>query len=249
MTRRAPSRIEVSMFPFLSVLCSVIGVLMLFMLAIIATRAVKDQRQTAVAATLPSDGMPISADQRIDDEQYDALRLRLEQLTSKLQQRRSELAELRARITELEDFITFKEDESLDPDLRGLLPGAQLEKPDDVVFVPRKNWTRKKKPRFIEVTSNRYVVHPEQLAFPTGQLHQANSPLQKFLQQADRARGGEYLLFLLHDNGFQAYYDVQMYLASKYRHPTNRTLSRVSTGKEPFSDGWLMISQQQNVGP
>ena len=104
VTRRRATEIEVSMFPFLSVLCAVIGILMLFMIVIISARVME-------AGLVRQDGghdptrLTDLQQAGIDEEHYQAIQERLQQLNVRLQQRRQKYRELHAAHLQLVDLI------------------------------------------------------------------------------------------------------------------------------------------------
>jgi hypothetical protein len=250
VARRRNTKLEVSMFPFLSVLCTVIGVLMLLIVMVVSSRAerVEPERGQSPPPALPPVEATVSHESGLDDQQYQQIMDQILQLAGTLGERQQELLELNQSILELEDLIAAKEDESFEIARgEGLLPGVELEKPEDVAFVPVTNQRVTKQPQYVEVTADAYIAQPGNQQFAAGELQDPNSPLCKFLQQMDQDREKKYLVFLIHPNGVHGYQDIEEYLLEHYPHPEiehRGTLSRIDMGKEPFSRGWQFVRQQ-----
>lgn len=256
MSRRPSSKLETDMFPFMSVLCSIIGVMMLFMLLIISTRVVATEQSEAIALGAPPPPTPPPVQKTpagLSDGEYGRLKSRIEELTRLRDARRQELKEFRDQILEAEDVVSSKEDERLrrSGDDKKVV-GVELDKPVPVDVImsigPKTNKTH----IFVEVKAEGYVVHDGKT--PGGQFHaeadldRQNSALTQFLVGVSRRASREYLVFLLHPNGIPAYYKIRRYLILTFPHPDplmeRSGYSRIDIGLEPFSPGWLLMPQK-----
>lgn len=256
MTRRRTSEVELSMFPFLSVLCVVIGILMLFMIAIIGTRILKAEAVERVAAgRLPGpdgSGGGESAGPSVPDDQHQGLSAEIERLAGRLAAQKNECRELRGLQTQLEDLIEMKRDE-LDG-LAAVAPGGfrsgrALGLPEKVKVVPDTTREVRKKPILVEVTAAGYVVHPEQAEYAVDQLARGDSPLRKFIQRVDAVREREYLLLLVHPNGVTSYKKLRGCLRDNYPEQVRVgvyqvTKTRIDVGVEPFSPDWRVMMER-----
>jgi hypothetical protein len=253
MSRRGAAKLETDMFPFLSVLCSIIGVLMLFLLLIIATRVVAVEQPAAVATApppAPPAPPPVRLQAGLSETEYDRLGRRIAELTVILAERQQELASFRSTVIKAEDMIASKEDEVLRPaGGAGKVVGVELDMPVPVEVRMVQGPKTSKKHVFVEVKAEGYVVHDGQVTkgrpYAVGELGQARSPLQTYLAAMDKRAAKEYLVFLIHPNGTAALRKIQEYLCNTFPHrdPELKAngFSRIETGVEPFSPGWLLV--------
>jgi hypothetical protein len=255
MASRRQSKVECSMFPFLSVLCTLIGVLMLFMLLVVTTRAVDIQESRAEAVPPPPAPPPPPPKRHdpestgVSEETFQRLEQRVKELAATFAQRAAERDALLAKVAELEDVLASKEDEVLERQTgSGKLPGIRLEKPDDVEFVPVKGSSLVKRARFIEVRASELVIQPEGKTHAASEVDQAGSPLRQFLKRMDARREKEYLLFLIHPNGVPLFQRLDAMLRKEFPGKDPQK-SRIDMGYEPFSEGWLLISKQMQGEP
>ena len=117
MSRRVGANPEVNMFPFLSVLCSIIGVLMLFMLMIIASRVVGQQTPAPALGPPPPPPPPVEQlEPGVSEEDYARLDEQIRRQAALLNERVNELQNLKRTVEQLEDLIETKEDENLVPE-------------------------------------------------------------------------------------------------------------------------------------
>src|SRR5690242_14783413 len=98
MPRRV-SRIDINMFPFLSVLCSIIGVLMLFILMILGNRVIGSDQPEPVAA-------PQGEGQQggVSDEELKQLQIEIARLVRELEQSQQQLQEVVSARKELREL-------------------------------------------------------------------------------------------------------------------------------------------------
>ena len=108
MTRRRPAELELSTFPFLSVLCAVIGVLMLIMIVIMATRVIGSEAWPPTAESIT----PQADAPGIDEATYEDLNQQIEALTAQLRERSRKADELRRLHAELVELLEMTHYES-----------------------------------------------------------------------------------------------------------------------------------------
>ena len=243
--RRQRSKIEVSLFPFLSVLCTVIGVLILFIVLVLSTRVVvEDERyqQTETQLGQAQAGQPQSPRHGIDAESFAALERELGRLASLLQQRERERDDLTARLQGLEALIKTRKTELLLP--RALARPKELDRPERVAVVPDASYQVDLRPILVEVSLHGYTVYPERKHFPP--IRKTPSPgqelhvtfekeLVEYLREVDRRKEKEYLVLLVHPNGVEAFNLLRVYLADQ--HP------KLNLGWEPFRRQWILADQ------
>jgi hypothetical protein len=242
MSCRRRSEIEFSMFPFLSVLCAVIGILMLLLIAVMSTRVIATDASmwpggTEEALELQTPG--------ISEEQYEALTGEVEQLGRRLAEcdaRRRQLAQLRAR---LDGLIAGKEDLAQLGPAGMRREGTRLGMPEAVRVVPDPTRTVSKTPILVEVDAFGYTVYPGRTKYAGDELDRGDSPLRRFLDQVDAARQRQYLVLLLHPSGVASYDRLRQFLHGQYGEDVRvggklQRKSRIDLGVEPFSDRWLL---------
>lgn len=240
MSRRR-SEIEFSMFPFLSVLCAVIGILMLLLIAVMSTRVI------ALDASLWPEESSTGSETRsagMSEEQYEALSAEVERLADRLAEcnkRRREAERIRSQI---EDLIAAKEDLQALGSATVRQEGTRLGV-EAVRVIPDPNRKIRKEPILMEVRGTGLVVHPDQQKFAVDELERGDSPLRRFLAEIDAARQQKYLVLLLHPGGVLAYKRLRGFLEEHYGEEVSvgqsqERKSRIDLGVEPFSDSWLL---------
>jgi len=249
MTRRRRSQVEINMFPFLSVLCAVIGILMLFMIVIIATRA---QGRERPAWTPPADPTPSSAESPgLPEEDYEKYLREIGELRARLAERRRRCDELKDQYTRLAEYVRKRRDEDeLGPvGSGGRRLGWELGRPTPVEAVL--DGVPEGDPIPVVIDAEGFTVHPagdihpEMTTYRPQELQQETSPIRQWLQRVDQASDDKYLLLLVKPNGIANYEELHRFLLRNY--PSREApgvLSRIGVGVEPFSKDWLLISQQ-----
>ncbi len=249
MSRRPTSEIELDMFPFLSVLCAVIGILMLFMIIIISTRTTDEAEEESFVTPSSSTDTNESDSEGpgIEKEQYAALDQEILLLTSRLTQRIREYRDLSRSYHELEDAIGEREMGGL-PQIGP--PPTPVGTPVPVIPVLDGEAKVTKTPICIEVKAGIFMVHPEKTEYTVQQLEQPNSPFRKFIRGVDENRSTKYFLLLLHPNGVETHRKLRKYLLKHHNRTFKKdiwsiTVSRIDIGVEPFSRDWLLIPKQE----
>lgn len=249
MPRRRSSGPAVDMFPFLSVLCSVIGVLMLFMMITISTRVIEAEE--------PSDDSPASSQERgvkdgIDAGAYRRLERDVRLQETALAERIQQQKELARRIQFLRRQLRVRKRQLAQARTPPAAP-LRLNQPDKVRLVPDNAATQGKKPVFIEVSIDGYLRQPEKVRYaPLKRLQDGRTLaelrfridprfaafLREMEDQPDR-----FIVFLIHPNGVEAFQNVVLYI---YKHHSVRDgrgglRPRIRYGKEPFSPEWEFV--------
>jgi len=235
--------VEMNLFPFMSVLIALMGVMVFFLIAIVSTRVIGN------AAA----GSSRSRDATIPARQHAELLGQVGRLTALVSQRRQECRQLRWECEQLREDVATRRNELE----MGSAPGAGrtggvvLGEPEGVNMVPDpKGRPITKNPVFVEVQAEKFLVHRQQAEYPAEQLADANSDLRKFLDSVDRARDKEYLILLVHPGGIPAYDRLRACLQEnyakmvQYRNQRIQT-TRIDVGVEPFSPYWEFIAREQ----
>ncbi len=254
---RQRGQTNVDLFPFLSVLCCVIGTMMLLMVTVMSTRVVEADEQV----TEREKGKGANAQEdAIDDSTYDQLSEELDRLAGILAVRLNERDELLASEQRLTALIEEKKDSIMVPPLGGRDP-VELDRPEPVEIVPDASSTVTKDPVYVEVKAEGYLVHREDELYPpvtkSGTMDNprfsAVAGLTRFLTSIDERRDSEYLLLLVHPNGVEALKNLREYLLQDFgeQKQENRglfivswTADRIGVGVEPFSRDWELIVKQ-----
>jgi hypothetical protein len=234
------------MFPFLSVLCTVIGVLVLFIVLVLSTRVVvEDERyqRTVEYDRKARAGRQNVVDQGIDEEAHQVFEAELRRLRDVLAERQAERRELAQELAALEVLLEEKKTDLLLPRPTIVRP-REFDKPLAVNVVPARGYQVKLDPILVEVSSQGYTIHPSHPLpepFPPVQVKEdsdkpyvATPELAKYLREVDRCRKEEYLVFLIHPNGVAAFDAIRGYLIEKHE--------KIRVGWEPFSRDWVMAS-------
>jgi hypothetical protein len=240
MGRRRRSKLDVSLFPFLSVLCALIGVMVLFLLVNATTRVQKAMADAEHAAReIPLPPREISKEEGLSDEEFQRVRKQLDELTDQLTRRQQELVELKQLEHELASLISEKEAElQRDPSEEELVTGVNLEPKADVKMRLAEDRRVNKRPNFIEITADEYVIHPGPQRFRLDEIAKVDSPFRKVLAGIDKRRRTDYILMLVHPAGTQGFDKLYPYLQSNH--------TSLEIGYEPFSSGWLLMNDQGN---
>ena len=221
------------MFPFLSVLCAVIGIFMLFILMIMSTRVIEagpTGRHNDTRDPAPRGGEP-----GIDEATYRDLEDRIRHLRVRLEERHGEYQRLLALYTQLADLLKTKESSEV-PLARRL--GAQWAEKDLIQVVPDASQPVDLEPIQVEVKAGVFVVYPELQPYPLEQLRQPKSPLRRYLDSVYGTSREKYLVLLVRPNGVSAFDELRKYLAQTYQR-------RVPIGYEPIPDEWKIAEQNE----
>lgn len=234
MARRR-SKVDLTLFPFLSVLAGLIAVLMLFMMVTLGTRAIEASDKAAPAAADAVEG-------GLSDEDYAQRDREVRRLEDALKRRLKEVAELRRQQDDLEALIELKKDEKALAERTGKRKGVRLGAAEEVKYklIPAKGQAVTKKPTFVEVDKDGYLVHPGLARYPAVTRHEEGGrfvfrpapALREFLEKVHKNGERQYLLFLLHPSGVTGYDYLQFYLRD--------ARLKIDTGTEPFSRDWLL---------
>jgi hypothetical protein len=246
------NHVEVSMFPFLSVLCAVIGVLVLFIVLVLSTRVVQQDELVRKVEEHQRKRVPGERDaveQGIDNASYQELQTQLQRSREELRQRQVERGRLQRKLAALEDLLAFKMTQQLVPSK--IERGNELCKPEKVLVVetegmlPSDNYQVKLRPILVECAFDGYTTYPSREKFPVihrvGELvsdvkFEIAPKLKRFLANADKRKKREYLVFLVRPNGVEAFENFRIYMMVEHKD--------VRVGWEPFSQEWIVINDQ-----
>ncbi len=244
---RRTNRIEISLFPFLSVLCAVIGVLVLFIVLVLSTRVVVQEeyfQRREEHSRQPRLGRPEALEEGIDAATYETLREELERLSDQLEARQRDRDELTRTLRSLEDLIETRKTELLLP--RGHLRPQEFDRPEPVAVIPDTDFEVTLRPNLVEVSVDGYTLHPSREHFPPFEAEESSGSRARtrpcremagFLREKNRRRAQEYLVLLVHPNGVEAFVDLRSYLAQEF--------PDLNLGWEPFSRQWLLTSESE----
>jgi hypothetical protein len=235
------------MFPSLSVLCAVIGVMVLFIVLILSTRVVESDERYRAKKNSPKQavaGTPDADIEGIDSDTYRDLEQQLKQLSELLDERESALVTLSSKLAGLEDLLEYKKTEQM-VQVKKHAP-RELAQPEPVAMVPDQGYKVPLQPIFLEVKSDGYTVRPSGDHFApvtsTGAVNDlskivAPPELHAFVADVAAKQNKEYLVFLVHPNGVQAYQMIRRYLIRDY--------DSIRIGWEPFSRVWVVTESDK----
>ncbi|CAN5624373.1 hypothetical protein BH23PLA1_BH23PLA1_34110 [soil metagenome] len=244
---RPRSKIELTLFPFLSVLCGLIAVLILHIFVVLETSRAEarkaprspEARQTTELAKQKQDlTREIQAIQNqlgvLDDEREQLLRV----------------LELRRRQDRIDAAGTGSTGEPI---------GAPVPKQYRIVPIARGQGDLLKSPVLVEVRADQYIVSgPEpgqQTSYPTiefdpksERLKSIDPNLQAFLATINHQRRDKYLLFLIQPDGIDAFTNIKKYCDKLFTTRDGEEERRVASpmdyfdyGFEPFSTDWVLL--------
>lgn len=246
---RQRSNLEFNMFPFLSVLCSLIGVLMLFKLVVMSTRIVPKKAAGVTAAQAAWEGQG----KYLSQQQHDQLSAKLDRLENSAEVLHHKVAQLTQLRDELRQLVELKTEEMVPVTGDELYVGVDICPEIDVELLPRSEHPIPKTPVFIDIQEGAYVVHPQEARYPITELpdeeadvgpdDSPESPLEKYLEEVYQRRDKEYLVFLIRPSGVEGFRRIRDYVVRKYPHPRVPALSEIQFGWEPFSRHWVYVGK------
>jgi hypothetical protein len=242
---RRKAKLDLTLFPFLSVLCGIIAVMVLFMIVTISTRVINRESEALTAESGDSGEAANSdsavVDDGIDAATYEQLERQIKSLEAALEQRRAARAEIRLKLRDVAALIAAKEFE--------LQQARAIDRPKTNVRIGEPSPLRiipapspdgiERTAVFIEVSSSGYIVHPEKTSFAIdpkkkGPATDVEVPdgLKKVLADLAKNANSKYPLFLIRTDGADAFKAVRSHV--RMMHPSLRT------GWEPFSREYLL---------
>jgi hypothetical protein len=237
----------------MSVLAGLIAVMVLFMIVTISTRVI-----SAEAVAVPPDrkapgGEPppgVTVPDGIDATSYAMLELQIAELEKQLVKRQDEREDVRRELEALKAVVRKME---LEKDRATTEPrkGVRLGEPTKVRLIPAKvPGAADKKPVFIEVDSEGYVVHPGKKRFPPITMKKGGTAIEdlviapelsKFLEEVARDADSRYPLLLIHPSGAETFRLLGGYVLwlqdTRYKN--------LSVGWEPFSSEWMLYLDEK----
>jgi hypothetical protein len=258
--------VELNLFPFMSVLISLMGILMFFLIVIVSTRVmVVHPPLPPPPPPPPSQLGPVGDDAqgdlppdtpRLPDTEYAAALREVQQLTVRLAQRERDCEDLLRECEQLREVIKMEGEQLAMPQLpTGRAEGASLGAMEKVNIVPDpRGRPVNKRAVIVETQADKFILHPEKTEYPVTQLPQAQSLLRDFLDRVDRDKKQVYLLVLVQPNGVPTYEKLRKCLLSNYSETIEKphflgrlliTKSRIDIGVEPFRRDWLYFPEDQ----
>jgi hypothetical protein len=188
----------------------------------------------------------------LNEEEYDQLRSELMELESRVAKRREQVDRLLKQRSELDIRLQTLED----ADLERLLgedvgePGHIVGKQDPTIMIPDSTFEVTKRPRFIEVRADTYIVHHDNstTVHRADELKDEKSLLAKFLAEASNRRAKEYLLLLVYPNGADEFHQLRERIValSQAGPAPGRPEESLDFGWEPFDPAWLLLKDDTN---
>ena len=244
---RHRGKIGVDLFPFLSVLCSVIGVMMLMMMFVMSTRVIE---ATPTEPPPPPPGQK-GIEDGVDQQTYDGLDQEIGRLETELNERLQQRDALLQQYQRLLAVLDEKRTQLDVPDLSRRRKPIELDRGIPVEVEEDPEHAVDKQPTFVEVRAEGYLVHPSKESFPaitlgdssSGVLFEADPALARFLRAFSKRSGNEYLVLLIHPNGTEAFSNLRRYIRSKnyLENPEAARGGEIELGWEPFSREWEVI--------
>jgi hypothetical protein len=255
---RRRTKLELSLFPFLNILFSLIAVLILYIFFIVQKDAVEG---SAIGQARGGDerlSRQISEHSRRLREQLDDVERQLRQAADVLGQRRLLLELRKSQDTE----------PAAGRGTSGVPIGAPV--PKEWRMLPAREGDNLKSPVLVVVGAESYVVHdfggkshsttklpaipapPRTKPGDPEPPRQADPKLKAFLDGFDRTRRGRsYLLFLIRPEGIGAFDQIKIYCDEHYMTPLSQVARKrkptpsqtFDYGYEPFSDRWLLVGE------
>ena len=232
---RRRAKLELTLFPFLSVLSGLIAVMVLFMIVTISTRVISVESVQVGEAKPGETGEPAIPD-GIDPETHAELERDIGKLEAILARRLKERDELRLELREIRALLEAKEME-LEKSAAAAKapPGLALGEPAPVRMIPARGADGvERKPVYIEVNSTGYLVHPEKKVFPIAPGPKVEVPagLKSVMAEIAQKADTHYPLLLIHTDGAEAFQSLLIHV--RLNHPG------LNLGWEPFSREWLL---------
>lgn len=259
---RAKAKLDLTLFPFLSVLAGMIAVMMLFMMITLGTRVIGDDDESKKPSPPPPPSKikvddleepELSDEEGINPERYEKLKQEVLGLSAILAERRTQHKELALAVEQLEGLIEVKKNEIEVVGVTQTKPGRKLGEPTlvDVVPVNGVNALRKK-PHYVEVVATGYILQPSKKSFPMVKKTETaardeftvDSGLREFLASVNVKRNKEFIVFLIHPNGTTAFLNLLGYIDREYPYRP-KAIDQYDVGWEPFSREWLLIPDKK----
>lgn len=232
---RRREKLDLTLFPFLSVLSGLIAVMVLLMIVTASTRVIDESPAGGSGAGDPGR----SVADGIDPAVYARLDAEIAELTAALAEQSRVRTEVGLQLEALKGLIEAKKAELEKLRAGGNAVGVRLGRPIPKQMVPTLGSGKTtKRPIYVEVKSSGYVVHPERTTFPAVEIRKGrdrndyvpSAELRTYLEGVHRT-GDRYLVFLVHPNGADAFQLVD-YIQER--------LKGLDVGWEPFAQEWIL---------
>ncbi len=254
---RGKSKLDLTLFPFLSVLAGMIAVMMLFMMITLGTRVIGEEPDaepesgpgTSVSLEVV-EAQDVGDGSGIAEDQFEKLHQELQSLSGQLIDRIQRQKELLVALDQLEGLIEQKKNEIEVVGVMSSKPGKKLGQPTLVDVVPvRETGGPNKKIHFVEVSASGYLLHPKEIKFPPVTANSdagirdftVDPAFKKFLEDIDTKRRTEFIVFLIHPNGATSFMNVLSYIDQRFPYRPGAA-DQYDVGWEPFSKDWKYSS-------
>jgi hypothetical protein len=243
---RRKAKLDITLFPFLSVLSGLIAVNVLFMIVTISTRVSSPEPEPSALpggeGTDDSEAVPDG----IDTGSYEQLEKQIGEVEAALNARRAARNEIRLRLRELEAMIRSKEIE-LTRSAEAARPktGERFGEPTPLRIVPAKDSDGVvRKGVLVEVSANGFILHPEKKEYRVDPAKMNNDPLlfaplllipedfDKALAEMRTSADNRYPIFLVHPSGALTFRSVKHHIEQRHK--------PLRMGWEPFSREFLV---------
>ncbi len=250
---RPRTKIELTLFPFMSVLCGLIAVLILMIINIL-------QSGTADASSASGAMLKQSAQRGPSAKEEQELERRKEQLNREIPTKQAKLQELQERLRQLKLVLELRKRQELVEAAGSTTVGEPIGAPVPKRYrmVPtRGGGDLTKTVVLVEITASKYLVHvgdgglkEEYNAMksnPKGPDPKPDRELARFLDSVDQQRRDRYLLLLIHEDGIESYKTLRSYCEASFpvigskKLASNPDQATFDLGVEPFSNDWLML--------
>lgn len=255
---RQRSKIELNLFPFLSVLCGLIAVLILMIINTLQSGRADASSIRGELLKKPAEAGPSAKEER-------ELERRKAQLRTELQTKQARAAELEERIRQYQLTLELRKRQDLVPAAGsttvGEPIGAPVPKRYRMMPLQEGQADVPKSPILVEVTASQYLVHAEAggprtpyNAIPLDPATKEPRPdraVVAFLDSVNQNRRSKYLLLLVHEDGVAACDALRAYCRANFPVVGTERADQLSSpldlfdlGVEPFSNDWVMLGAE-----
>jgi hypothetical protein len=242
---RRKAKLDITLFPFLSVLSGLIAVNVLFMIVTISTRVISPEAEAPAPKETGETGDPVDdsnvVPDGIDAESYEQLEKQIAAAEKTLSARRAARTDIRLKLKELEYQIRAKEVELAQaPDASKPKTGERFGEPTPLRIIPAASPDGiVRKAIFVEVGITGYIIHPEKTEILLdltkkipGNMYEIPAAMDKALRDMSQSKDNKYPIFLIHPNGADAFFSIRFHMRKSF--PAMRS------GWEPFSREFLV---------
>ncbi len=242
---RRKAKLDLTLFPFLSVLSGLIAVNVLFMIVTISTRVISPEAEAPAPKETGETGDPVDdsnvVPDGIDAASYEQLERQIAAAEKTLAARRAARTDIRLKLRDIEAAIKSKEIELAQaPDAAKPKTGERFGEPTPLRIIPAASPDGiVRKAVFVEVGITGYIVHPEKKEYLLdlskklpGNIYEIPPAMDQAIREMSTSKDNKYPIFLIHPNGADAFFSIRIHMRKNY--PSMRS------GWEPFSREFLV---------